>query len=222
MAESTISLKARETALRAKGFLTEAEGMMLFEMARWSSQHAPCLEVGSYCGKSTIFLAEGCRLTGRNPLFCIDHHRGSEEQQPGELFYDADLFDDQLQCIDTLPHFRRNINQAGLEEWVIPVIAKSKQIGKYWAKQDLSLVFIDGGHSEEDAFGDYHTWTPHIISGGYLCIHDIFPDPADGGSAPYLVLLHAQESSEWEHVRQVDTLGILRKRNHGQQTNQNR
>jgi predicted O-methyltransferase YrrM len=206
--------EVRELAREVKGFLEEAEGLCLFELARESASRGPCLEIGSYCGKSTLYLAEGCRTAGEHPLFCIDHHHGSEEQQPRQPYFDPELYNEELAQVDTLPCFRRNVTRAGLEKWVIPILGYSRQIGRYWSGPSFSLVFIDGGHSEEDVFGDYHTWSPHIMVGGYLCIHDIFPDPADGGQAPYHLLEQARAGGRWEYVEQVKTLGILRRHEH--------
>jgi len=204
--------EVRHQALSAKGFLSEAEGMRLFELAAEASQHAPCLEVGSYCGKSTLFLAEGCRVSGRYPLFAVDHHRGSEEQQPGQSYFDPDLFDADEGVLDTLGPFMRNIRRAGLTQWVVPVVADSRRLSRYWPQAKLSLVFIDGGHSEDDAFADYHGWSPHVIAGGYLCIHDVFADATQGGRAPYHVLQDARASGLWEDVGQVETLAVLKRR----------
>lgn len=201
----------KELALAAKGFLAEKEGLRLFELAAEGSRLGPCLEIGAYCGKSTLFLAEGCRLTGKHPLFTIDHHRGSPEQQPGELYFDQDLYNDQERTIDTLPFLMTNLRKADLQDWVIPVVAESTRVGAYWRSASLGLVFIDGGHSEEDAFGDYRVWSPQVVTGGYLCIHDIYRDPADGGQAPLHVLLEAQASGKWRYCGQTETLGVLRR-----------
>jgi hypothetical protein len=198
--------------LEAKGFLTEAEGMRLFDLAMESSRLAPCLEIGSYCGKSTLFLAEGCRASGQHPLFAIDHHQGSEEQQFGQAYFDPEIFDAEEGIVNTLGCFMKNVRGAGLEDWVIPIVARSHHIGRYWPGAELGLVFIDGGHSELDVFRDFHLWSPQVMSGGYLCLHDIFADPADGGQAPYRVFQFAQLIGCWECVERLDTLGILRKR----------
>jgi hypothetical protein len=206
-----VRAEARQVALRAKGFLSEAEGLCLYELAASVSERLPCLEIGSYCGKSTVFLAEGCRAGGQHPLFSIDHHRGSEEQQPGQPYYDPDLYDDAEQRVNTLPAFVRTVRAAGLVDWVIPIVTESHRIGRYWPAHTLSLLFIDGGHSELDAFRDYHTWSRTVMPGGYLCIHDIFPDPADGGQAPYHVLQFALASGEWQDAGQIETLGVLRR-----------
>jgi hypothetical protein len=211
MDETVMGEEIRRLAGETKGFLTEAEGQCLFALAREASRQGPCLEIGSYCGKSALYLAAGCRETGRHPLFCVDHHRGSVEQQRGELFFDADLIDPALDVVDTLPFFRHSLYRAGLEQWVIPIVAESRQMGRYWSSQPLSLLFIDGGHSEEDAFGDFFTWSGHVLPGGYLAIHDVYPNPADGGPAPFLVMQHALEGPRWQLVEQVDSLAILRR-----------
>lgn len=200
----------KKLALEVKGFLSEKEGMKLFQLAVESSRTAPCLEIGSYCGKSSIFLAEGCRVSGQHPLICVDHHQGSEEHQPGEDFFDAGTFDQELQIVNTLPLFMKNIRKAGLMEWVIPIISESTRLSRYFPDNTLSLVFIDGGHSEKDVFGDFNGWSPKIKPGGYLCLHDVFPDPTRGGQAPYHVFEYAKKSGDWDCPELVERLGILK------------
>lgn len=199
-------------ALAAKGFLTEREGTRLYELARDGSGDAPCLEIGSYCGKSGLFLGEGCRETGRYPLFTVDHHRGSPEQQPGETYFDAELYDADTDSATTLVSLVQTIRQAGLEDWIIPVVAASTRLGAYWPDDSLGLLFIDGGHSEADAFGDYRTWGRCVRRGGYLCIHDVFANSDDGGQAPYHVFCEARANGLWEEVGMVETLAVLRRR----------
>ena len=166
-----------------KGFLHPDEGACLYQLARTASLLGPSLEVGSYCGKSTLYLGTGAR-DGGGLVYALDHHRGSEEHQLGEEYHDAELYDEQLQQMDSLPTFRRTLALAQLESTVLPIVASSAHAGRYW-QTPLALVFIDGGHSHAAALTDYRTWAPHILAGGYLAIHDIFPDPADGGQAPY-------------------------------------
>lgn len=204
--------RVKQLALETTGFLAEAEGLRLYELAVEASRDVPLLEVGSYCGRSTLFLAEGCRESGRHPLFAIDHHHGSEEQQPGQEYFDPTLYDAVAGTVDTLTPFIRRVRLAGLMEWVIPVVGDSARIGRYWTHGALGLLFIDGGHTEEAAFDDYHAWSERVVAGGYLCIHDIFPDPADGGQAPYHVLQHALASGAWDEVDRTGTLGVLRRR----------
>ena len=147
-----------------------------------------------------------------HPLFTVDHHRGSAEQQPGELYFDPELYDPVEQSIETLPQLMRNVRRAGLEDWVVPLVAESTLLGRYWPEQSLALLFVDGGHSEDDAFGDFRTWSRCVRRGGYLCVHDVFADPADGGQAPYHVVSAARADGAWEDVDAVESLVILRRR----------
>lgn len=192
-----------------KGFLAEDEGQKLHELALSVAALGPCLEVGSYCGKSTVYLASACKLTD-NTLYALDHHRGSEEHQLGELYHDADLYDAELQAMDSFPMFRRTLNLAGIDDWVVPLVARSECVRKHWATP-LGLVFIDGGHSEEMAKADCLGWASHIEKGGYLAVHDIFQFPEDGGQGPYLALQSVLATGEFELLTQVNSLGIARK-----------
>lgn len=192
-----------------KGFLDPAEGARLYELAALSASLGPCLEVGSYCGRSTIYLAAACAAAGQQ-VFAIDHHRGSEEHQQGEEYHDSSLYDAEVEKMDTFPEFRRNLDRAGLSDAVVPVVATTSAAGRNW-RTPLGMVFIDGGHSEEAALTDYRTWAPHLVRGGVLAIHDIFPDPADGGQAPHHIYQLAVASGLFEPLPMVKTLGALQR-----------
>lgn len=195
---------------RTKGFLDHGEGLRLYEIARRVGRRGPCLEIGSYCGKSALYLGAGCR-EGGGILFSIDHHRGSEEQQPGEAYCDPDLVDARSGRIDTFDFFRSTLAQAGLEDTVVPIVSRSETVARRWATP-LSLVFIDGGHTFETAFSDYNAWVGHVLPGGYLLIHDIFLDPAEGGQAPRRIYELACASGLFEDQGVLKTLAVLRRR----------
>lgn len=192
-----------------KGFLAEDEGLKLFELAFEACSLGPCLEIGSFCGKSTVYLGVACKIKGRT-LFTIDHHRGSEEQQPGQTYFDSDLLDSRTGLIDSFPCFRATIQKAGLEEVVVPMITKSHVAARDWATP-LGLVFIDGGHSYETVMTDYQCWHPHLLPGGFLVFHDIFLDPSKGGQAPYEVYKQVLASGLFEALPMTNTLGVLRR-----------
>lgn len=191
-----------------KGFLDQDEGLRLFELASEACSLGPCLEIGSFCGKSTVYLGVACKMKGKT-LFSIDHHRGSEEQQPGQPYFDSDLFDSKSGLIDSFPYFRAIIQKAGLDEVVVPMVTKSRVAAKDWATP-LGLVFIDGGHSYETVMTDYECWYPHLLRGGFLVFHDIFLDPSEGGQAPYEVYKLALASGQFEELPMTKTLGALR------------
>ena len=192
-----------------KGFLHPDEGARLHSLAQAAASLAPCLEVGSYCGLSTLYLGTACRECGQ-VLYAVDHHRGSEEHQPGEEYHDPDLLDDRSGRIDSFRVFRDTLARAGLEDTVIPIVAASALAGRHW-RTPLGLVFIDGGHSRAAALTDYRTWAPHVLPGGILAIHDIFPDPGEGGQAPYEILRLAEGSGLFETLSMTRTLGVLRR-----------
>jgi predicted O-methyltransferase YrrM len=196
-------------ALEVKGFLDPEEGKHLYGLALEASRLGPVLEIGGYCGKSTLYLGLACRRTG-GVLFSIDHHRGSEEQQPGQEYYDPDLYDHQERRVDTFRLFRRAIERAGLADTVVPIVASSELAARMW-KTPLSMVFIDGGHSYAAAFTDYASWSPHIVPGGILAVHDIFTDPAEGGQAPRFIYGLALASGAYAELPLVKTLGALKR-----------
>jgi predicted O-methyltransferase YrrM len=169
----------------------------------------PCLEVGSYCGKSTLYLGTACKKSD-GILFSIDHHRGSEEQQPGEEYFDPELFDPHSGQLDTFREFRKTIESAELEDTVVPLVCRSGIAARSWATP-LGLVFIDGGHAYETVLVDYNGWAGHIVPGGFLLVHDIFPDPAHGGQAPFQIYNLALASGHFREVDRVKTLGVLQR-----------
>jgi len=192
-----------------KGFLADDEARALYRCALAASAGGPVLEVGSYCGKSTVFLGLACRQNG-STLFALDHHRGSEEHQPGECFHDAALYDANEGVFDTFREFRRNITMAGLNDVVVPVVAGSAAAARDW-QTPLAMVFIDGGHSLEAALTDYRCWTAHLVRGGILAIHDLFEDAEAGGQAPYAIYRMARASGLFEDMERINTLGLLRR-----------
>jgi predicted O-methyltransferase YrrM len=192
---------------RTKGFLSEAEGEHLYRLALEAGRAAPCLEVGSYCGKSTIYLGAACRENAQ-VLFAVDHHRGSEEQQPGEEYFDPELHDPFSGRIDTFRFFRRTLADAGLEDSVVPIVCRSALAARCWAAP-LGMVFIDGGHALETVQTDCRLWAQYLIVGGFLVFHDVYPDPAQGGQAPYRVYREALGSGAFSAQSSPGSLGVL-------------
>jgi predicted O-methyltransferase YrrM len=199
----------KELLRDVKGFLDEAEGRALYEIAREASRLGPCLEIGSYCGKSALYLGTACKKNN-GILYSIDHHRGSEEQQPGEEYFDPELFDPQTGRVDTFREFRKTLEKAGLEDTVVSIVCRSHIAARQWATP-LSLVFIDGGHAFETAITDYNSWTGHIMPDGYLLIHDIFTDPEKGGQAPYEIYKLGLASGLFRELPMIKTLGVLQR-----------
>jgi MMP 1-O-methyltransferase len=193
----------------AKGFMPDDEGLALHAAGVEAATAGPLLEVGTYCGKSAVYLGAAAR-EGGTVLFTIDHHRGSEENQAGWEHHDTDVVDPATGRMDTLPFFRRTIEAAGLEGAVIAVIGESATVADYWSTP-LGLLFVDGGHAEDVAMRDYASWSRHLVRGGLLAIHDVFEDPADGGQAPFHVWQRAVADG-LEPIATTGSLRILRQR----------
>ena len=192
-----------------KAFLSDDEASCLYHLAKEACKIGPCLEIGSYCGKSAAYIGVGCQEHG-GILYSIDHHRGSEEQQPGEEYFDPDLVDKETGIIDTFRIFRNVISSLSLEDAVVPIVAKSAVVAKTWSTP-LGMVFIDGSHTFEHALTDYKSWVSHILPNGYLAIHDIYPDPSKGGQAPYHIYKLALASGLFIELPMINTLGILKR-----------
>lgn len=194
---------ARETI----GFMPEDEGLALRD-AGLRAPGGSWVEIGSYCGKSTLYLGDGARYNGAL-LYSIDHHRGSEEHQAGEEWHDPLLVDDAGR-VNTLPHFMKTIVRAQLQDVVVAVSGRSSSVAGGWTRH-LSLVFIDGGHSEAAAQADYEGWAGHLTLGGILAIHDVFPDPKDGGRAPFLIYDRALKSRRFRELSACGSLRVLQR-----------
>jgi MMP 1-O-methyltransferase len=203
----------RVLALATKGFMPEDEGDALHAAAIAAADEvpgAPFVEVGSYCGRSTIWLGDAARRSS-TVVFAIDHHRGSEENQSGWDHHDRELVDERVGLMDTLPFFRSAIHAAGLERSVVAVVGPSPIVAAHWSTP-LALLFIDGGHGVQPARDDFAGWTPHVAIGGTLAIHDVFPDPADGGRPPYEeIYLPAIAGGRFELASVTGSLRTLRR-----------
>ena len=186
------------------------EGDLLFRYAVQQLREGPALEVGTYCGKSAVYLGAAAREAD-GTVFTVDHHRGSEENQAGWEHHDTSLVDPETGLMDTLPSFRRTIQQAGLEDQVVAIVGRSATVSRWW-RTPLALLFIDGGHGEQPARDDYEGWARHVMPGGLLVIHDVFPDPADGGRPPYeQIYLPALASGGFEEVEALGSMRVLRR-----------
>ena len=187
--------------------MPDDEGLALYEAALEVPLSGPWLEIGSYCGKSAVYLGAAARARD-TVLYSIDHHRGSEENQPGEEYHDPDLVDEEGR-VNSLPWFQATIEEAGLTDRVVGVLGSSATVAASWTTP-LALVFIDGGHSRGAAHADYGSWAPKLMAEGLLAIHDVFPDPADGGRPPFEIYERALGSDDFVDVSATGSLRVLR------------
>ncbi|OHV05890.1 class I SAM-dependent methyltransferase [Mycobacterium talmoniae] len=192
---------------RVTGFMPADEGQVLHDTAARYFDGGVGVEIGTYCGKSTVLLGAAA-LAGDGVLYTIDHHHGSEEHQPGWEYHDTSLVDAVSGRFDTLPTFRRTLDEAGLEDHVVAVVGRSAVVARGW-RTPLQLLFIDGGHSEAAAQADFDGWAKWVALGSALIIHDVFPNPADGGQAPYQIYCRAMQSGQFSEVTALGSLRVL-------------
>jgi MMP 1-O-methyltransferase len=172
--------------------MPDDEGVALFDaaLAACRGQHAPCIvEVGAWCGKSTVYLGAAAEESGAIVL-SVDHHHGSEELQEGWADFDPDLVDPADGRVNTLPTWQRTIAAAGLEASVVGLVGDSTTVARH-VRDGITFCFIDGGHGHDVAWADYRAWAPLVGEGHVLAIHDVFEDPRDGGRPPYELYRHA-------------------------------
>ena len=201
-----------EQARSVKGFMPDDEGAALYEAALRAGRAFPgatLVEIGAWCGKSTVYLGAAAEGSGA-VLFSIDHHHGSEENQSGWDHHDIEVVDPRTGRIDTLPFWRRAVDGCGLGAAVVGVVGDSPTVASRW-RTPLALCFIDGGHGAEPAWADFEGWAPHVADGGWLAIHDVFPDPADGGRPPYELWCAALASGEFAEDGECGSLRVLRR-----------
>lgn len=212
MADTASDLDAETARLFALaesviGFMPADEGRALFDAATRFLSGGVAVEIGTYCGRSTVLLGAAAARIG-SVLYTVDHHHGSEEHQPGWEFHDSTMVDPVSGRFDTLPTFRRTLDAAGLDNTIVAVVGKSNVVARGW-RTCLDLLFIDGGHSDTVAQADFDGWAPWVAVGGALIIHDVFPDPRDGGRPPYHVYCRAIESGDFTEVGATGSLRVL-------------
>ncbi len=195
-----------------KGFIDDEEGECLYRTALKSAERGPIMEIGSYCGKSTVYLGIAAKKLN-SCVYSVDHHTGSEENQVGWEYHDKDLYDKETGRINSFPEFIKNIRNAELLDTIIPIVSDSSLVSKFWTIP-LSMIFIDGGHTMEAALDDFNNWNKKVMNdGGILAIHDVFPDPKEGGRPPYEIYKLALEGKKFKEIDHVKSLRILKRLN---------
>ena len=189
-----------------KGFLAHEEGLFLYELTKKYCLKNFAVEIGSYCGKSACYIGQACK-ENKTYLMTIDHHRGSEEQQYGEEYFDPEEYNYDKKIVDTLPTLLKNIQKFRFEEVILPVINSSELASKD-IENNIDLVFIDGSHTFESTRKDYVSWKNKIRIGGILAIHDVYDSEVEGGQAPKEIYEKAL-SENFKLLKRVNSLVAL-------------
>lgn len=212
MNHSDTALPADAAALfdladRVTGFMPADEGRALYDTAVAYLGDGIGVEIGTYCGRSTVLLGAAAKQTG-GLVYTVDHHHGSEEHQPGWEYHDTTMVDPVTGLFDTLPTLRHTLEAAELYEHIVAIVGRSPVVARGW-RTPLRLLFIDGGHTEEAARRDFDGWARWVDAGGALVIHDVFPDPAQGGQAPFHIYRRALDTGDFREVRAMGSMRVL-------------
>ena len=189
------------------GFMPADEGRTLYDTAVAYLRDGVGVEIGTYCGRSTVLLGAAAEQAGA-VLYTVDHHHGSEEHQAGWEYHDTSMVDPVTGLFDTLPTLRHTLDAAGLDDHIVAVVGKSAVVAVGW-RTPLRLLFIDGGHTEEAAQRDFDGWARWVDVGGALVIHDVFPDPRDGGQAPFHIYRRALDTGDFREISATGSMRVL-------------
>jgi len=194
-------------AEQVTGFMPADEGRALYDATLRYLGDGVGVEIGTYCGKSTVMLGAAARQSG-GLIYTVDHHHGSEEHQAGWEYHDSSMVDSVTGLFDTLPTLRHTLDAAGLDDHVVAIVGRSPVVARGW-RTPLRLLFIDGGHTDEAAQRDFDGWARWVEVGGVLIIHDVFEDPNDGGQAPYRIYRKALDTSAFREVSATGSMRVL-------------
>jgi predicted O-methyltransferase YrrM len=188
--------------------MSRRDELLAYALAHGERSHrGTWLEIGAWCGKSAVYLGAAAEATG-SVLYSLDHHRGSEENQAGWEHFDATLVDPVDGRLNTLPTWQRTIAEAQLESTVIGLVGPSTVVAAHFT-QPIDILFIDGGHAHDVDWADYEAWTPKIVVGGLLLIHDVFANPNEGGRPPYEIYRAALEGGTFIERAECGSLRAL-------------
>ncbi len=189
--------RARATAATIDGWLTDGEGEFLFRIAAACPAHSSIVEIGSWKGKSTVWLASGVSEDSGIRVFAIDPHAQSLEDPRAR----------------TLDDLNANLVRAGVSGMVVPIVATSHAIAPTF-EQRPGVVFVDGSHLEEAVATDLDDWLPKLIDGGVIALHDVINHRWSGPRRALRRLLWY--STQISAVQFVDSIAWMTKveRNH--------
>ena len=147
-----------EVTADVHGWLDPAESRLLFRLARDADPAGSIVEIGSWQGRSTIWLAAGAKNGRGARVAAVDPHRGTYLREGDE---------------STEPVLRRNLERAGVADRVDVLVATSEQAASTW-RGPVSLLWIDGDHEYESARRDLLCWERHLLPNAVVAFHDTF------------------------------------------------
>lgn len=181
-----------------KGMLNEKEGQLLYDLAKNSPRDSIIVEIGSWMGKSTLWLLAGSQAGNKIRVYSIDHHIGDDEihRHYGKIW--------------TYNKFKENIQKSGFWHLILPLVMTSKEASQI-IDESISLLFIDGCHEYESVLEDYNLWYPKIITEGIIAFHDYRPEIPEYKGLRKVVDENIKNNENWEVVKKVMSIVYARK-----------
>lgn len=132
---------------------------LLYTLAKQSPKNGVIVEIGSYVGKTTMFIAQGAIDSGEQAVYSIDPHEGTlEHTLPGVP-------------TSTLKQFDANMAAAGVTQRIRHITKLSTAVAPTW-KEPIAMIFIDGDHKYEPARNDLKMFEPFLVEGAIVAMHD--------------------------------------------------
>ena len=184
--------KVRQVTSEIDGWLSDSEGELLYKLAKNIPSGQAIVEIGSWKGKSTVWLAKGTEAGQGNKVYSIDpHSRSKAHISEGER--------------STYPTFLTNLNKAGVQNTVVPLVTTSDKAARRW-QEKVGLLWIDASHEYQDVKRDFLSWKRHLLPGAIVALHDCDqPGPAQ------VVEEYLRHSSDFTIMQYVDTTVVAAK-----------
>ena len=181
------------------GWLSPVEGYLLYRLARDGEGSGAIVEIGSWMGLSTAWLAAGSKAAGREHVHAVDVFDG------GPVLKDHDFIRKEG---TTYHRFSENLEGLGLFDYVEPIVAESGAAAQAWTKGAIRLLFIDGDHRYPAVRQDLDLWSPHVTAAGLIILDDV-GEHHPGVWQLFHEMLDDQKS--WQHLLRTGKTQIFRK-----------
>jgi predicted O-methyltransferase YrrM len=179
---------------KVEGWLELSEGELLYDLAKGCRGTGAIVEIGSWKGKSTVWIAQGSKKGSRTKVFAVDPHVGSPEHQAAEG------------SVWTLREFEENMRKTGCSDIVEPIV-KTSEAAAPGINMPVEFVFVDGAHEYEMVKLDFELWFPKLIEGGIVAFHDTIGWPGP----KRLVNELAAQSQQLSSFRFIHSIAYARK-----------
>jgi len=193
--ENQVELEETKRIVKSiQGWVGDKEGAYLFQRAKNCSKGI-IVEIGSWKGKSTVWLARGSKAGNKTRIYAIDPFDGRDSKfitipQPDYSVFEI---------------FKDNIRKAGLNDLITPIVSRSQDASDK-IKERIEFLFIDGAHGYEFVKKDFELYFPKVLRGGIIVFHDA--NEREGVKREGVVKL-MRELSKDKRVEKIDVVGSM-------------